>query len=117
MAVSALAFTAEAQAKELAAFRACGAAGCTSIRDVSLLRKLIRSVEAQGNPVSVATPVPQPFLGHAIDRKADEAGLPKPRPRRPGRSGVRRAPHHVGGIGTATLIVPATLLYRRRDPR
>jgi hypothetical protein len=57
-----LVWTAAAQAKELSSFKACGSTGCRTIKDPQLLRTLIRAVEAQGEPVSVPTPVPAPFL-------------------------------------------------------
>jgi hypothetical protein len=51
-----------AQAKELSSFSSCGASGCKTVRDAASLRSLIRAVEAQGEPVSVPTPPPAPFL-------------------------------------------------------
>ena len=57
-AACALAVAAPAPAKELSAFKACGAARCKTVKDTALLRKLIRLVEAQRNPVSVPTPPP-----------------------------------------------------------
>ena len=61
-AMSVFTWTAVAEAKELSSFRACGASGCKAIKDPRLLRGLIRAVEAQGEPVSVPTPAPAPFL-------------------------------------------------------
>jgi hypothetical protein len=52
-----------AQAKELSMFRICGPAGCTAVTNASLLRGLIRGVEAQGGEARrVSTPPPVPFL-------------------------------------------------------
>src|SRR6478736_3761627 len=59
---AACAVAAPAQAKELSAFKACGVVGCKTVKDTALLRKLIRSVEAQGNPVSVPIPAPTAYL-------------------------------------------------------
>jgi hypothetical protein len=58
----ALLVPAPAEAKELSSFTACGASGCTTVKDAASLRTLIRAVEAQGQPVSVPTPPPSPFL-------------------------------------------------------
>jgi hypothetical protein len=65
-----------AQSKELSAFKACGAAGCTDVSDPALLRTLIRSVENQGEPVSVRTPTPAPFYRLEFYVKGDDSGGP-----------------------------------------
>jgi hypothetical protein len=75
-AACALAVAAPAQAKELSTFKACGAAGCKTVKDTSLLRKLIRSVEAQGNPVSVPIPAPTAYLRLEFWVRGDEAHGP-----------------------------------------
>jgi hypothetical protein len=59
---AALFLPAFAQAKELSSFSACGATGCRTVKNAADLRTLIRAVEAQGEPVSVPTPAPSPFL-------------------------------------------------------
>lgn len=74
--ISALALTTVAQAKELSAFRVCGAPGCNDVTDPALLRTLIRSVESQGAPVSVRTPRPAPFFRLEFSVKGDEARGP-----------------------------------------
>ena len=51
-----------AQAKELSAFKVCGASGCTSVTDRTLLNNLILSFEGQGEAVHVSTPAPAQFL-------------------------------------------------------
>lgn len=61
-----------AQAKELSAFRACGAAGCRETRDPALLRRLIRAVELQGDPVSTRTPAPTSFLRLEFIARSDD---------------------------------------------
>ena len=75
-AACALAVAAPAQAKELSAFKACGAAGCKTVKDTALLRKLIRSVEAQGNPVSVPIPAPTAYLRLEFWIRGDQAHGP-----------------------------------------
>jgi hypothetical protein len=57
-----LIWPAASQAKELSSFKACGASGCKEIKEPALLRTLIHTVEAQGEPVSVPTPQPAPFV-------------------------------------------------------
>ena len=75
-AACALAVAAPAEAKELSAFKACGAAGCKTVKDTALLRKLIRSVEAQGNPVSVPIPAPTAYLRLEFWVRGDQAHGP-----------------------------------------
>lgn len=75
-AVLALSWTGAAQAKELALFRACGAAGCKQITSPTLLRSLIRALEAQGEPVSARTPAPVPFYRFEFTAKGDEGSTP-----------------------------------------
>jgi hypothetical protein len=75
-AACALAVAAPAQAKELSAFKACGAAGCKTVKDTALMRKLIRTVEAQGNPVSVPTPAPAAYIRFEFWVRGDEAHGP-----------------------------------------
>ena len=65
-----------AHAKELSAFKACGAAGCRQIKDRAVLRTLIRAVEAQGEPVSVPTPAPSPFIRLDFFMRGDEGTGP-----------------------------------------
>ncbi|MGZ4300865.1 MAG: hypothetical protein ACXVE1_13080 [Gaiellaceae bacterium] len=72
----ALAVAAPAQAKELSAFNACGVAGCKTVKDTALLRKLIRSVEAQGNPISVPIPAPTAYLRLEFWIRGDQAHGP-----------------------------------------
>ena len=72
--LTALAWAATAQAKELSSFKACGASGCREIRDAELLGPLLRAVEVQGEPVSVRTPVPAPFLRFEFSIRGDGAG-------------------------------------------
>jgi hypothetical protein len=71
-----LVWAAPAQAKELAAFKVCGPSGCTSVTDGTLLRSLIRGVEAQGDAVRVGTPPPTPFLRLEYWVRGDLAGGP-----------------------------------------
>jgi hypothetical protein len=65
-----------ARAKELSMFRICGAAGCTAVADGSVLRDLIRGVEAEGEAVRVSTPAPAPFLRLEYWVRGDQAGRP-----------------------------------------
>jgi hypothetical protein len=51
-----------AGAKDLAAFKVCGARGCTSITDRALLRRLFLGIQAQREAARVSTPSPAPFL-------------------------------------------------------
>jgi hypothetical protein len=51
-----------AQAKQLSAFKVCGAAGCTSVSERAVLTTLMRAIESQGRLVRVSTPSPAPFL-------------------------------------------------------
>jgi hypothetical protein len=71
-----LVLAAPAQAKELASFKACGAAGCKEITDPTLLRSLIKGVEAQGEPVTTRTPAPVPFFRLEFTAKGDEGSTP-----------------------------------------
>ena len=71
-ALAVLLAVATAQAKELSAFRACGAVGCRETRDPALLRRLIRSAELQGDPVSARTPAPTPFLRLEFIARSDD---------------------------------------------
>jgi hypothetical protein len=75
-ATCALVVAAPAEAKELSAFKACGAAGCKTVKDTALLRKLIRSIEAQGNPVSVPIPAPAAYLRLEFWVRGDQARRP-----------------------------------------
>jgi hypothetical protein len=75
-AACALAVAAPSQAKELSVFKACGATGCKTVKDTALLRKLIRSVEAQGNPVSVPIPAPTAYLRLEFWVRGDQAHGP-----------------------------------------
>jgi hypothetical protein len=59
---AALVWPAAAAAKQLSSFSACGASGCSEIKDAAVLRTLIRAVEGQRDPVHVATPAPAPFV-------------------------------------------------------
>lgn len=74
--MSFLAWTAIADAKVLSSFKACGASSCKAIKDPQLLRGLIRAVEAQGEPVSVPTPAPAPFLRLEFWVRGDVAAGP-----------------------------------------
>jgi hypothetical protein len=65
-----------AEAKELSSFRACGAAGCAETRDPALLRRLIRAVELQGEPVATRTPSPAPFLRLEFSARGDDGATP-----------------------------------------
>jgi len=51
-----------AGAKDLAAFKVCGAKRCTSISDRALLRSLLAGIHAQREAPRVTTPRPAPFL-------------------------------------------------------
>lgn len=73
---AALILPALARAKELSSFAACGAAGCTTVKDAASLRTLIRAVEAQGEPVSVPTPAPSPFLRLEFFVRGDQQAEP-----------------------------------------
>jgi hypothetical protein len=74
--LGALMCVATAQAKELSAFKVCGAAGCTSVTDRAILRSLIRGVEAQGQAARVSTPPPSPFLRLEYWVRGDLASRP-----------------------------------------
>jgi hypothetical protein len=69
-------WAAAAEAKELSAFKACGAEGCKDVTDRAVLRSLIRSVENQGEPISTRTPRPSPFFRLEFSVRGDEAGGP-----------------------------------------
>jgi hypothetical protein len=75
-AVCALAVAAPAEAKDLSAFKACGAVGCKTVKNTALLRKLIRAVEAQGDPVSVPVPAPTAYLRLEFWVRGDQAHGP-----------------------------------------
>lgn len=75
-ATCALVVAAPAEAKELSAFKACGAARCKTVTDTALLRKLIRSVEAQGNPISVPIPALTAYLRLEFWVRGDQAHGP-----------------------------------------
>jgi hypothetical protein len=72
----ALAASQGAAAKELSAVKVCGAGGCETVRSPALLRGLIRSVEAQGSPVSTATPLPSPYYRLEFWVRGDESNGP-----------------------------------------
>ena len=74
--LAALMWAAQAQAKELSAFRVCGAAGCTSVTDRAVLTTLIRSFEAQRGLARVSTPPPATFLRLEYWIKGDRARGP-----------------------------------------
>lgn len=76
LAAAMLVLAAPAEAKELASFKACGAAGCKEIKSPSLLRSLIKGVEAQGEPVTTRTPAPAPFFRLEFTAKGDEGSTP-----------------------------------------
>jgi hypothetical protein len=65
-----------AEAKELTSFKACGAGGCKEIKSPALLRRLIRGVEAQGEPVTTRTPAPASFFRLEFTAKGDEGSTP-----------------------------------------
>jgi hypothetical protein len=65
-----------AHAKELAALKVCGAAGCAVVTDQVLLRDAIGLAETQGEPASVATPPPAPFFRLEFIVKGDEGSTP-----------------------------------------
>jgi hypothetical protein len=51
-----------AGAKNLAAFKACGPKGCTTVTDRALLRGLFLGIRAQREAPRVSTPRPAPFI-------------------------------------------------------
>ena len=108
----ALASTAPASAKELTALEVCGAAGCTRITHRSVLRELIRAIEAHGHPVSVSTPSPAPFLRLDYYLRGHRNGRPDFPP-----VGSFPLAAVAGAMGAAALAVPAAWLVRRRRRR
>jgi hypothetical protein len=76
LAAAVLVFAAVGEAKELTAFKACGAGGCKEITSPALLRSLIRGVEAQGEPVTTRTPAPAPYFRLEFTAKGDEGSTP-----------------------------------------
>lgn len=76
VAVSALAWTGLAQAKELASFKVCGASGCNAVTSAPQLRLLMRALETQGEPVNTRVPAPAPFFRLEFTGKGDERGSP-----------------------------------------
>lgn len=76
VALSALVWAGLAQAKELASFKACGAAGCKAVTAPATLRALIKALELQGEPVTTDTPAPAPFFRLEFTAKGDEGMSP-----------------------------------------
>jgi hypothetical protein len=74
--MAALLVPAGAEAKELSAFNVCGASGCTRVKDPAVLATLIRAVEAQGEPVSIPTPPPSPFVRLEFFIRGDPQSAP-----------------------------------------
>ena len=73
---SALALVVPAHAKELASLKVCGASGCQTITEPTLLRKAIGLAEIQGEPVQISTPRPAPFFRLEFMVKGDEGSTP-----------------------------------------
>lgn len=65
-----------AQAKQLSAFKVCGAGGCTKVTDHAALRTLIHAIERQRKLTRVSTPAPAPFLRLEYWVKGDEGRGP-----------------------------------------
>jgi hypothetical protein len=76
VAVCALAGSSAAQAKELASLKVCGASGCKEMSEPALLRAAISLAEIQGEPVTIHTPAPAPFLRLEFMVKGDEGSTP-----------------------------------------
>jgi hypothetical protein len=76
VALLALVWSGSAQAKELASFKACGAAGCKAVTAPAMLGALIKGLELQGEPVTTETPAPAPFFRLEFVAKGDEGMSP-----------------------------------------
>jgi hypothetical protein len=62
LASAVLGWVGSAQAKQLSAFKVCGATGCSTVTDRATLTTLIRAIETQRQLTRVSTPAPAPFL-------------------------------------------------------
>jgi hypothetical protein len=71
-----LVFVGPAEAKQLSAFKVCGAGGCTTVSDRAVLTTLMRAIEGQRELVRVPTPSPAPFLRLEYWVKGDEGRGP-----------------------------------------
>jgi hypothetical protein len=71
-----LAWASPAQAKELSAFKVCGASRCISVTDQAVLITLLRSIEAQRQVARVSTPAPAPFFRLEYWVRGDRGRVP-----------------------------------------